>query len=346
MTSNCIRHKLNCFKLFLTGLICLLVACKPSQQLADDLKTYQQRMASVLEQPDVGYNNVHLPAYPALSELRQDQPETTIKLAEFYQLQHCQLATIIAQRNTTLGKLQLPSTRFMYEKTVITSLVDCIAQTQDEKLKIKLQTWINFKSQSLIIAWADMLQTSTEVKQGLSSNIGFIIGDERDGLSETLLALTFLEQILHSPSIDSNELETHLHNIAKSSLLANLWRSQILLKENLENTTYWLQQQKLAEKCRTANTKTKQNLSYLLNVFQLYFIEKIQVVASQVNNYHYQISPKLESLLKHPELSPAFKHYIQQQHYQHFTDYQFAMKEHIDYWQNIFSQCQIKPGKR
>lgn len=344
MTSNCISHKRNYIKLLSTGLICLLVACKPSQQLADDLKTYQHRMASVLEQPNAAYNNVSLPAYPALSDLRQDQPETTIKLAEFYQLQHCQLATIIAQRNTTLGKLQLPSTRFLYEKTIITSLVDCIAQTQDAQLKIKLQAWLNVKSQSLIIAWADMLQTSTEMKQGLSSNSGFIIGDERDGLGETLLALTFLAQSLQSSSIDSHELETHLHNVAKSALLANLWRSQILLKENLENTTSWLQQHKLAEKCRTA--KTKQNLSYLLNVFQLYFIEKIQVVASQLNNYHYQISPKLESLLEHPSLSPAFKDYIQQQHYQQFADYQIAMKEHIDYWQNIFSQCQIKPGKR
>jgi len=58
-----------------------------------------------------------------------------------------------------------------------------------------------------------MLQTSTEMKQGLSSNSGFIIGDERDGLGETLLALTFLAQSLQSSSIDSHELETHLHNV-------------------------------------------------------------------------------------------------------------------------------------
>ena len=35
-------------------------------------------------------------------------------------------------------------------------------------------------------------------------------------------------------------------------------------------------------------------MDYLTNVFQQFFIEKIQPIASQMNHYQYQLSPILE----------------------------------------------------
>lgn len=348
MTSNSINKILNhraffTISLALTG---FLLACKPQQKLANDMQTYQQRLASVLDQAEPHFSEVLLPPYPPLTELRQNTPETAIKLSEFYQLQHCQLASIIAERNTTLGKLHLPSVRFTYEKKLIKGLQACISDTDEPQLKSKLQVWLTRKNQSLNNAWADMLQTSTEIKQGMSANSGFIVGEQQDGLGQTLSTLAYLTHSLHSPAISSNELENHLQDFARSALLAKLWRSQLLLTVNLETTTTWLQQQTLSEMCSNPSPKMKQKIDYLTNVFQLFFIEKIQPVASQINHYHYQLNPKLGLLMQNPALSTAYKNYIEQQHYLQFSDYQSAIKQHIEEWQKFFKQCNLRPGKR
>jgi hypothetical protein len=347
MTNNCINNKeypTRRFFIFIL-LLSLILGCKPSQQLADSIQTYQQRMASVLERNEPRFSEVTLPPYPSLSVLKHELLETIINLSEFYALKHCQLATIIAERNTVLGKIQLPSTRFIYEKKLINGLKICISNTEDLQLKTKLNSWLAIKNQSLQSVWADMLQTSNEIKQGMSSNNGFIIGDEQDGLSETLIALSYLMQSLDTDLIDVNTLESHLKTFSQMSLLANLWRSQLILKKNINTTTQWLEQQEVGKMCEKTGLTVQKKIEYLHNVFQLFFILKFQPIASQVNYYHYQFSPTLTILLNHPNLSDAFKHYINKQHFDEFAEYQSAMKQHIELWQRLFKQCNLVPGK-
>ena len=91
------------------------------------------------------------------------------------------------------------------------------------------------------------------------------------------------------------------------------------------------------------SAKSKQQMKYLSNVFQLFFIEKIQPIAGQLNHYHYRLSPIFNLLVNHPHLSPSYIHYIQQQQ-QGFKLYQAAMLEHVQYWQGLFKRCNIVPG--
>jgi hypothetical protein len=328
------------------SLIAWLIACQPTEQLSHDLQDYQQRMARILKQDKPTFIFSHLPAYPLLKELETTPTHTSIKLSEFYQLQHCQLATLVAERNTVLGKLQQPSTRFIYEKQLIQGLQECLQQTQTVELKDKLQAWLEIKQQTLPDVWADMLQKSAEMRKALSSNKGFITGDTEDGLSETLSALYFLMASEQQDNVDSRQLEQHLYNLAQFALPATLWRSQNLVTENIQTTTRWLKQNGAAEFChKTKKHKDAKDVEYLSNVFQMLFIKKIQPVATQINHYHYKLSPLLDLLLSHPSLSPSFKHYLSLQHQQGFTNYQVVMREHIELWQGIFKQCHIAPGK-
>ena len=76
-------------------------------------------MAKVLAVENLEEFKTSLPPYPALKNLKQHIPDTKIKLFEFYDLKQCQLYTLIAERNTSLGKLQLPSRRYLYERKLI-----------------------------------------------------------------------------------------------------------------------------------------------------------------------------------------------------------------------------------
>ncbi|WP_340677378.1 DUF3080 family protein [Paraglaciecola sp.] len=326
--------------------IILLSACQPFEQLNENVQDYQQRMARVLKQDKPAFIVTYLPAYPPLKEFEHSFNQPNIKLTEFYQLQHCHLATLIAERNTSLGKLQLPSIRFHYEKQLIQGLQECIKQTNEPELKAQLQVWLQLKQQNLPLSWADMLQKSTEIRQALSANQGLIAGGPQDGLHETLAAFNFLLASQQQDIIANKELEQHLHKLAQFALPSRLWRSQNLLTKNLNKTTLWLTQHGAADFCSVKPpNNSKKEIEYLSNVFQLFFIEKIQPIASQINHYHYKLSPIIELLLKHPNLAPAFKRYLSQQHQQGFADYQLATQQHIELWQLIFKNCHLSPGR-
>jgi hypothetical protein len=322
----------------------LVVGCDSSHSLQNHLQDYQQRMANVLEVESPDSLTISLPPYPTLRDLKQNIPATTIKLFEFYNLQHCELYTLVAERNTSLGNLQLPSTRYLYERHLLDALQQCLMETTDSKLREKLETWQQTKTQQLPMVWADLIQLSSELKQGFSANFGLIEGNQQDGLSQSKAALHYLIELDKSQQIISAELEQHLQYLMNNPLPAKLWLSQLTLTQHLNQSTAWLLQH--TDKLQCSGNASKKKVEYLTNVFQQFFIEKIQPIASQMNHYQYQLSPILEDMLTHPKLSPSFKHYINQSNQQGFENYQVAMQQHIDFWQKFFKRCNIKPGKR
>jgi hypothetical protein len=322
----------------------LVVGCDSSHSLQNHLQDYQQRMANVLEVESPDSLNISLPPYPALRDIKQNIPATTIKLFEFYNLQHCELYSLVAERNTSLGNLQLPSTRYLYERHLLDALQLCLKDTTDSKLREKLASWQQTKTQQLPMVWADLIQLSSELKQSFSANFGLIEGNQQDGLNQSKAALHYLVQLDKKQQIISAELEQHLQYLMNNPLPAKLWLSQLTLTKHLNQATEWLLEHAVNLQCSGNGSNKK--AEYLSNVFQQFFIEKIQPLASQINHYQYQLSPILEDLVAHPNLSPSFKYYINQSNQQGFENYQVAMQQHIDFWQKFFKRCNIKPGKR
>jgi hypothetical protein len=321
-----------------------LVGCDSSHSLQKHLHEYQERMANVLNVEGQDRLTISLPPYPSLRDLKQNIPATTIKLFEFYNLQHCELYSLIAERNTSLGNLQLPSTRYIYERHLLDAFQQCLIDTTDSKLREKLESWQQAKAQHLPMVWADLIQLSSELKKGFSANFGLIEGNKQDGLSQSKEALNYLIHIDKNKQMNSSELEQHLKYLMNNPLPAKLWLSQLTLTEHLNQSTEWLLQH--TDNLRCSGNGSNKKVKYLTNVFQQFFIEKIQPIASQINHYQYQLSPIFEDMLAHPNLSPKFKHYINTSNQQGFENYQIAMQQHIQFWQDFFKRCNIKPGKR
>lgn len=321
-----------------------IVGCDNSHTLQKHLQEYQQRMANVLNLESQDRLTISLTPYPPLRELKQDIPATTIKLFEFYKLQHCELYSLVAERNTSLGNLQLPSIRYIYERQLLDAFQQCLMDTTDTKLREKLQIWQQTKAQQLPMVWADLIQLSSELKQGFSANVGLVEGNQKDGLSQSKAALNYLLHIDQNKQISSAELEQYLQYLMNNPLPAKLWLSQLTLTKHLNQATEWLLQHAVNLQCSGNGSNKK--AEYLSNVFQQFFIEKIQPIASQINHYQYQLNPIFEEMLAHPNLSPKFKHYINISNQQGFENYQIAMQLHIQFWQDLFKRCNIKPGKR
>ena len=323
-------------------LLMLLAACTGQQKLADDLQEYQQRLASVLNVSAQDLQQPTLPPYPSIKILKKDIPATAIKLSDFYAINDCQLSTLVAQRNTSLGRTQYPSARYNYEVELLTEIQRCLTTSEQREISATLKSWQQQKQHNLPLVWANLLQTSDEIKSALSANSGFIQGTDNDGIHQTVRAFEYLLQLSIKPEANSSNLEEHLENLKNYQLPAKIWRSQLLLTDNLKQITMWLEHNIELMQCPSG--KPSKQVEYISNVFQLFFIDKIQPVATNLNHYQYQLSPIFESLAAIEDTDTLIKALLLTHSQQNFEDYQMAIQSHIQFWQKLYKRCGISPN--
>lgn len=323
--------------------IMLLTGCLGQPQLVKDLKLYQQRLANVLEStPPEWQQHIEI-IYPSNKTLLAPIADIRLPLTDFFALQHCPLGNLIAQRNTPLGRTQYLSTRLIYEATLLRAIKNCLQQpinlSEPQQLKMLLQQ----KLQDFPLAWANMLQSSKETRNAFSNSATYLKGDKTDGLTESLLALNYLISINADTEINAQQLENSLLTLTQYRLPVKIWRSQALLTQQLQNLTQWLAEENQPIDCNTP--QGKKQAAHLQNVFKLFFIAKIQPIASKLNTYHYQLQPIYQTLRQHEAIQPAFHAFIQRHVIIGFTQYQQAMQQHIAWWQTFYQRCHLSPGR-
>jgi hypothetical protein len=321
-------------------LISLISACTNQHKFADNIEEYRSRVASVLNYSTAQSAEVSPLAYPSIRSLKKSIPEISINLRDFYALNDCEIMTQIAQRNTSLGRTQLPSTRYTYEVSLLQGLSECAAQIEDPKIKKQLTLWFDAKTLNLPLIWADLIQTSEEIALSMSSNDGFIVGDQNDNFNQVYQALRYLIDLENNPNSDIEILEYHLKTLKQNPLLARIWRSQEMLIIHLSLLSEEIKQH--TEELNCNNSKQQTTAVYLNNVFKLFFIEQIQPAASALNSYQYKLFPLLERLNKSEVIDAALKNLLKEQKHR-FDRYQIVIREHVQIWQKLLKQCGMSP---
>ncbi|MFQ3197525.1 MAG: hypothetical protein ACI8R9_002159 [Paraglaciecola sp.] len=325
------------FRLGLVLQLCLICLGCGQPTLADNITLYQSRLAAVLDIPVVALPAFESLYYPSLRQLKSAIPTSNIAMQDFYALQDCNASLLIAQRNTSLGRTQLPSSRYIYETQLINALGVCV---QASAANTEASTLLTQKTTHLPLVWADLVQTSDEIRIAFSSNNAFLAEQQNEALSATHNALSYLLALQNTTTADVQALERHLQQLANYKLPAKVSRSQRLLTHQLNHITLWLSQQKLSDQCPAG--KPSQQIRYLKNVFQLFFIEKIQPLAGQLNHIQYQLLPVYQKFARSEYLKQAFKTLLEHNQLE-FTAYQEAMTQHIEFWQKLLATCNLSP---
>lgn len=328
-----------------------LLGCTQQSQLESAVNEYRTRLSRVLDisiaVPEGDDSRTSALAYPNASALNVNIVPMNINLRDFYAIQDCELGRIVAERNTALGKTQLPSQRFVYEQKLLTVLAKCaeLSAEVNQKLSTQIERWLEQKQAQWPKVWAQLIQNSTEMKQGLSlANAPLNTRDGNQGVSmvNALFYLDHLRQAQHATTpLNSTELEAQLQLIGSVRLPAKLWLTQRILATELHQLTEQLKQPLANVSCPNGNASDKAKI--LRNVFYLFFIEKIQPVGSKVNQFYYQLNPLWQSWAQSNALSPAFKAFIQRNAEDGFQQYQQSMKAHVTLWQSFLSRCNLAP---
>ena len=358
-----------------------LMGCFGGSTLKQSIDDYAARLSRVLDVPlPDSFNDKITTPLPKLADsatIKHAIEGVNINLREFYALQDCELGTVVAERNTSLGKSQLPSQRLVYESKLLNVLRSCEAALTKENesnqrnaaLAATISSWREQKTQDYSKTWANLVQGSQELRLALNTPERlFSVENNRDALSsvnalyyinslsnkELLLSDMYSSNTASSDTeteatnennsesiIESSELEQQLKIIRSARLPATLWHTQQTLTQNLSLLTNMLETELDAVSCPEGRASDKAKI--LRNVFYLFFIEEIQPVGSLVNQYHYKLAPLWEDWLAQPSLHEEFKRYIRQQSQDGFNQYSSAMKAHVNLWQGFLGRCNLSP---
>jgi hypothetical protein len=367
--------------------VSLLQGCFGAPSIDDTMDEYTTRLSRVLDKPlthealsqesstqenssqeafsqealpdsTLAASNIALPShtYPTLAELGNNVNPLNINIREFYAIQDCELGRIVAERNTALGKTQLPSQRLQYEHRLLNVLANCEARLQaaDNPIASTVAEWRKQKQAQYQSVWANVVQTSTEMKLGLSMAGAPLQASENkdakatvnalnfiNGLAETLKQINAVDTYVEASANNNGELEQQLQIIASSRLPAKLWQTQAILNNRLALLNQVLAPALNNVKCENGIDSDKATI--LRNVFYLYFIEEIQPIASTLNSYHYQLQPLWEQWAGNTALSAPFKAHIRTHAIDNFTQYSATMKAHVTLWQNFLGRCNLSP---
>ena len=358
-----------------------LLGCFGGSTVKQSIDDYAARLSRVLDTPlPDSFNDKITTPLPKLADsatLKQAIEGVNINLREFYALQDCELGTVVAERNTSLGKSQLPSQRLVYESKLLNVLKSCEAALTKENesnqrnaaLAATISSWREQKTQDYSKTWANLVQGSQELRLALNTPERlFSVENNKDALS-SVNALYYISSLsnkglllsdMYSSNtassdteteatnennseriIESSELEQQLKIIRSARLPATLWHTQQTLTQNLSLLTNMLETELDAVSCPEGRASDKAKI--LRNVFYLFFIEEIQPVGSLVNQYHYKLEPLWEDWLAQPSLHKEFKRYIRQQSQDGFNQYSSAMKAHVNLWQGFLGRCNLSP---
>ncbi|MBT1449759.1 DUF3080 family protein [Glaciecola sp. XM2] len=326
------------YLIFIAALL-LISGCSKHHQVKSDLQALSDRLESFTQLP-VQRNEVSVVLNPPeKTTLAFDVQGVQIKLRDFYAIDDCPLSQFIAERNTALGKTQLPSTRFIYEHRLLSVLEDCMMQLQNEHpMYAQMQQWLTQKRTNLPLVWANMITQSQETYLALSTASDYISGESSDSLQSTKFALMYLIDVLQIETIDPATLELHLKALLDSRLPARMWRTQQLIHYELIPMSALLRT--YIEQADCSSRQQKDDIKIMRNIFTLMFADKLQPLASQLNHYQYQLNPSFEQLANHPELPDTLKAYISSQYLDSAARYKATMQEHIQLWQQVFKLCE------
>ncbi|GLQ70647.1 DUF3080 family protein [Vibrio penaeicida] len=321
--------------------VTMLSGCTdPVLSMYDDYITRIARVQDVssLSVPDTIYISL-----PDKKLLQTPIPRISIGLLESYELRRCGLFELIAERNSSLGKVQDEFHLFDYETRFITGVDKCLNHPDiSEEVQRKLSIAHTEKKRHYplhlqhVITQSDAWRTQLSGKEWLPIKGAF-------GLTELNLALKPFYNItlqLSETSEDEEHSTLSEHFVTPSQEVIETTNVIGSLSFSLVNSTLWLNQateqlNQFDGNIRCGEKRDNTQFTYMKNVFQSQYVEKIQPYLSKLDTIYRKLNVELAVILKKTNESyPNF--YEIEQHHKGFKS---AILSHVKYWQRLFARC-------
>jgi len=335
---------------------CLLLgfflgACaKNDPHPADD---YLKRLHSALGVATFEQFTQALPDYPSPRDLKIHTSADYLNIREFISMRECKLHSVIAERNSLIGKVAPASQRLFNDLAMLSVGPDCVdtlEQNNQSALADKLREFLAFKrariGQSL---WQALLGEGENAQFWSATNtVSHYPKNLTKESRPSIVAITRFAHEVQNGRFDytkkqTDEIEKHL-GILRFGDGGQLLREYATLVTAIERSNRAVQRRLLEPLCLLGKPTT--NAYNLQNVVNNFFVARLQAHAVALNRRYEQLIPSylaLESMLSG---------YATEGYASWASKRQKLMQQglaattmHSRYLQKLYRQCGLKPGK-
>ncbi|MEZ8083954.1 DUF3080 family protein [Enterovibrio norvegicus] len=335
-----IRH------LFYAVLLVSLTGCFGDDPAIAQFETYQQRLANVVETDPLPLSESISISLPRKRDLLLPLEDIRMGLLDAYELRECGLFQLIADRNSILGKVQDAFRHLDYEIKLLNTVAYCLSSIENDPLIEQLTALQKQKSQQLTtVYWNTFVSSDAWRKQLIPAGNALIPPEKPFPHSDALLAIeryaNLIEQKAHE--VDALSLQ---EPIEKQHYLGAVFLSLDESTRWLNTITQQLERDDHLIVCGENRDPTR--LNYLRNVFDTFFIGAVQPYVSTLNGLYLDVQPSLHQLNETITIAPSHFHSYQHAYLRgdRYDEFQRAVKHHVQYWQSLFSRCQITVGRQ
>lgn len=326
--------------LVLLSSLCTLTACLEQDEARAQFENYHTRLANVLDTEPLALESSPYIALPRKRDLVVPLEDVRMGVLDAYELRECGLFQLIAERNSILGKVQDAFHRLSYETQLLATITSCLAGIESESLRNQLLDVQQQKQAQYPKVYLNTVTGSDAWRQQLTPiSATMIAPDAPFPHSEALLAINSFSGITNN----NGDITALQEPIEKQRYLGTLFYSLDESRRWLEATTKQLYRDDASVICGQNRNPTR--LNYLRNVFDKFFVGEIQPYLAKLNALYLDAQPALEQLNQSTIGQNAFdayrKAYFAGDHYRAFRH---AVKDHVQYWQQLFKRCDIQIG--
>ncbi|GHE22990.1 DUF3080 family protein [Halomonas urumqiensis] len=215
-----------------------------SDQLLID---YQGELARHLDlEPPMPQAPGNIGAFPPRRERLLDVPDTREGMLDIYALRECHITTMVAERNSALGRVAPPSQRWLYELELWQRLDACLNSNVPDSLaesdRQRLERLTAVKTEQLPrVSWNAMLE-SEEFEKSFSRASSVLPQDQLAPPEAQLEALAFLHALVRHQfepqrQPDTDRLEEHLQALRERPYSGELLRTLLLAEQRLREAS-------------------------------------------------------------------------------------------------------------
>ncbi|SIN87204.1 DUF3080 domain-containing protein [Salinivibrio sp. ES.052] len=319
-----------------------LVGCQSDDPAKAMMADYYQRLGNVLDAPTPDFKTPAVPTLPRKRELVQPLDALRMGVLDAYELRQCGLFNLIAERNSSLGKVADRFRQLDYELNFLRIAEQCLPKVKDPSIQSELeQALARKREQRDTVIWNTLIDS--DAWRGQLSLPTHTLPIELPAHSNAISTIEQFSQLLDNSPAPNESVIDWQESIEKQRILGALFVS-------LSNHTAWLNQtsELIAnhqEKVLCGGNFDTTRLERLQTVFYKFYVGDVQPYLARVDGLYRDLSPALSRFnqLQTPDAFSAYKNAYWQGEAYH--QYKNAIKHHADVWQQLFQRCDVKLGQ-
>jgi len=346
--------------------ICVFATGCSNNEAEDLLTNYAWRVGNALEQNvelNLTANTQLIPLFPKKRDRIHPLEEFREGLLDVLELKYCDgLLPLIAERNSSMGKVMTETSQLNYELQFYDKLKHCIRkleQSGESKSELReiLTPLHQLKSRNLPKVVWNGIYGSDEVTDNFSTRDAPLVPGPQNGFSSTLRVFEHFVQISHQASQPRDwRMPSHQQTLSKDYQLlfrnraGSRWLKSVQMLTDTLNQTADAIHKRLALRPFCYNRTPSSQAKILQNVFVKYYAGELQPYLSTIsrqgerwldlNRQLLQVLPATDSM--HTYLSKLDSESADRGLWQNFIA---ARDRHTQAWQKILGQCGLMPSR-